>query len=152
MATYVLTATTCQRRGFFSRPANAELLLQLLFRYRDEGRYLLHGFAILRDEVHLLLTPSRERTSERCAQCIKEGFSAKVCMRIPGDVWQPGFQEHRVREENDFRIQIEKIAALPEQRNLRDHPFVHTRYLDRMDAMPDSSLDQRPGPATLAHI
>jgi putative transposase len=136
MPTYALTTATYQRRALFVRTANAELLLGTLFRYRDQGRYLLHGFAFMPEHLHVLLTPSRDQTVERCAQCIKGGFSFQVRQQFKGEVWQPGFHEHRVRDDEDFRNQLAYIAANPERRGLRDHEFVHTRHLDRIDPMP----------------
>jgi putative transposase len=136
MPTYALTTATYQRRALFVRTANAELLLGTLFRYRDQGRYLLHGFAFMPEHLHVLLTPSRDQTVERCAQCIKGGFSFRVRQQFKGEVWQPGFHEHRVRDDEDFRNQLAYIAANPERRGLRDHEFVHTRHLDRIDPMP----------------
>ncbi len=131
-----MTTATFQRRALFVRTANAALLLEILFRYRDRGRYLLHGFVIMPEHLHVLLTPSLDQTIERCAQCIKGGFSFQVRQQFRGEVWLPGFHEHRVRDEEDFRNQLAYIAANPERRGLRDHEFVHTRHLDRIDPMP----------------
>jgi putative transposase len=75
METYALTTTTHQRHSLFVRTANAELLVKTLFHYRDQGRYALHGFAVMPEHLHVLLTPSESQTIERCAQCIKGGFS-----------------------------------------------------------------------------
>ena len=110
--------------------------METLFRYRDQGRYLLHGFAIMPDHLHVLLTPSRDQTIERCAQCIKGGFSFQVRHQFHGEAWQPGFHEHRIRDDEDFRNQLAYIAANPERRGLRDHAFVHTQHLGRVDPMP----------------
>jgi putative transposase len=136
MPTYALTTATYQRRAIFIRTANADLLLQTLFRYRDQGRYLLHGFAIMPEHIHVLLTPSRDQTIERCAQCIKGGFSFQVRQQFKGEVWQPSFHEHRVRDEEDFKNQLAYIAANPGRRGLRDYEFGHTRHLQRIDPMP----------------
>jgi putative transposase len=57
MPTYALTTATYQRRAIFTRTVNAELLLAILFHYRDQGRYLLHGFVIMPEHLHVLLTP-----------------------------------------------------------------------------------------------
>jgi putative transposase len=99
-------------------------------------RYQLHGFAIMPEHLHVLLTPSVNQTIERCAQCIKGGFSHEVRAQFAGEVWQPGFHEHRIRDGEDYRRQLEYIAANPERRQLADYPFVHTRFLDRLDPMP----------------
>jgi len=133
MNTYALTTTTYQRRALFVRTANAELLVKTLFHYRDQGRYLLHGFAIMPEILHVLLTPSLNQTIERCAQCIKGGFSHEVRNQFKGEVWQAGYLEHRIRDGQDFRNQLDYIAANPERRGLVNHEFVHTRYLDRID-------------------
>jgi REP element-mobilizing transposase RayT len=75
METYALTTATLQRRGLFVRTANALLLIDTLFHYRDQGRYRLHGFAVMPEHLHVPLTPSESQSIERCAQCIKGGFS-----------------------------------------------------------------------------
>ncbi len=137
MNTYALTTVTYQRRALFVRTANAELLLTTLFHYRDQGRYKLHGFVIMPEHLHVLLTPSSNQTIERCAQCIKGGFSHEVRAQFAGEVWQPGFHEHRIRNSHDFQNQLDYIAANPERRHLQDCAFVHTRFLERIDPMPE---------------
>lgn len=136
MPTYALTTSTYQRRAIFQRPVLAELLTEILFRYRDQGRYLLHGFAVMPEHLHALLTPVSGQTIERCAQCIKGGFSFQVRKQFHGEIWQPGFHEHRIRDHQDFANQIAYIAANPERRHLENHPYAHTLFLDRVDPMP----------------
>jgi putative transposase len=136
METYALTTAAYQRRALFVRTANAELLVKTLFHYRDQGRYLLHGFVVMPEHLHVLLTPAETQTIERCAQCIKGGFSHEMRKQFAGEVWQPGFHEHRIRDGEDFLRQLGYIAANPGKRGLSDHAFVHTRFWDRVDAMP----------------
>ena len=88
------------------------------------------------EHLHVLLTPLPNQTIERCAQCIKGGFSHEVRAQFGGEVWQHGFHEHRIRDGEDFRRQFEYIAANPQRRGLVDHLFVHTRFLDRLDDLP----------------
>jgi len=135
--TYAITTATYQRRALFIRTANADLLMETIFRYRDQGRYLLHGFVIMPEHLHLLITPAPRQTVERCAQCVKGGFSFAVRNQFQGEIWQPSFHEHRIRDAEDFRNQLAYIAVNPERRNLQDYRFVHTRWLDRLDPMPE---------------
>jgi putative transposase len=81
------------------------------------------------------------QTVERCAQFIKGGFSFSVRRQFAGEVWQRGFHEHRIRDAEDFRHQIEYVAGNPGRRRLIDHPFVHTNYLDLLDAIPGAMAD-----------
>jgi putative transposase len=136
MEIYALTTTCFQRRALFVRTVNAELLVKTLFHYRDQGRYLLHGFVVMPEHLHVLLTPSSTQTIERCAQCIKGGFSHEVRKQFAGEIWQPGLHEHRIRDGEDFRRQLGYIAANPGKRGLVDYAFVHLRFVERMDPMP----------------
>jgi putative transposase len=117
---------------------NAEVLVNTIFRYRDQGRFLLHAFAVMPEHLHVILTPGKEQTVERSVQCIKGGFSFAVRKQFAGEVWQAGFHEHRIRDAEDFRNQIEYVAANPARRRLRDYPFVHTNNRGLLDAIPDS--------------
>ncbi|MGD0630228.1 MAG: transposase [Terracidiphilus sp.] len=137
METYAITTSTHQRRALFVRIANAELLVSTLFHYREQGRYLLHGFVVMPEHLHVLLTPSANQTVERCAQCIKGGFSHSLRAQFGGEVWQTGFHEHRIRDAEDFQNQLDYIAANPEKRGLTGHAFVHTRYFDQLDPAPE---------------
>jgi putative transposase len=136
METYALTTSTYQRRALFVRTANAELLVKTLFHYRDQGRYEIHGFVAMPEHLHVLLSPSENQTIERCAQCIKGGFSHEVGKQFAGEVWQSRFHEQRIRDAEDFQRQLGYIAANPGKRGLVDYPFVHTRFIERLDPMP----------------
>ena len=110
------------------------------------------------EHLHVLLTPSRNQTLEACASCIKGGFLDEVRgdrrlpvdahlrhrrTRFPGTYWQPGFREYWIRIGDDFRKQLAHIAANPERRGLVYWDFVHTRFSERLDPMPER-LGRRP--------
>jgi putative transposase len=137
MPTYALTTATYLRRALFVRTENAQLLINTIFHYRDQGRYRLHGFAVMPEHLHVLLTPAPGQTIERCAQCIKGGFSHAVRNQFRGEIWQPGFHEHRIRDQQDFLNQLAYIAQNPGKRGLEDYEHVHTRFPERIDAMPE---------------
>ena len=133
--TYALTAVAHQRRRLFQVTANADLLIATLFRYRDQNRFLLHGFAIMPEHIHVLLTPAE--TIERAVQMIKGGYSFAVRKQGPGEVWQSCYHAHRITSSEEYRNQLAYIADNPRQRDLADYPHVHTRYADRLDPAPE---------------
>ena len=90
------------------------------------------------EHFHILLTPGRGQTVERSVQFIKGGFSFVVNKQFSGQIWQQGFHEHRVRDSEDFSNQMAYIARNPDRKHLRNYPYVHTNYLDRLDSMPAS--------------
>src|SRR5258708_19627535 len=69
--TFAVPIVTHQRHSIFQRTTTAKLMIDTLFRYRDQSRFALHGFVVMPDHLHALLTPSSDQTVERCVQLIK---------------------------------------------------------------------------------
>lgn len=132
--TYALTAVAYQRHRLFQVKANAELFIATLFRYRDQGRFLLHGFVVMPEHIHVLLTPAQ--TIERTAQLIKGGYSFSMRKRGPGEVWQPGYHAHRITSPGDYLNQLAYITENPAERGLMNYPYVHSMYPGRVDEPP----------------
>ncbi|MFQ5777878.1 MAG: transposase [Terriglobia bacterium] len=63
--TYFVTSNTWERRPLFRKESPANLFLDCLFHYRNEGSFLLHEFVLMPDHFHLLLTPAPNVTLER---------------------------------------------------------------------------------------
>jgi putative transposase len=135
-STYAITILTHQRHRIFQRTANAELMIATLFRYRDQGRFALHAFAVMPDHLHVLITPAMDQSTARCIQFIKGGYSFAVRSQFPGEVWHSGYHEHRIRDEDDFEAQKQYIANNPIRKNYLSYPHVHTSYVDRLDPAP----------------
>ena len=69
---------------------------------RNQAEFQLHDYVIMPDHLHLLTTPVGPL--ERTAQLIKGGFSfqAKRKFEWKSEIWQRGFADHRIRDEEDF--------------------------------------------------
>ena len=100
--TFFVTTVTWQRIPLFRNPEKAELMIVVLAHYREEKKYVLHEFVIMPDHLHLLLTPAADRSLERAMQLIKGGFSYRLGKAKRGLVWQEGFTNHRIRDEQDY--------------------------------------------------
>jgi putative transposase len=141
--TYFVTSQTFERRLFFGNERWAKLMLEILYHYRERG-YLLHEFVIMKDHFHLLITP--KASLEKAVQFVKGGFSfrAKRDLGYPGEVWQPGFPDHRLRDARDYEIH---------RRYIFDNP-VKKRYVSEAHLYPYSSasgsFELDPAPEWLA--
>ncbi len=135
LSTYAITILAFQRHRHFQRTANAELFIATLFRYRDQGKFKLHGFVAMPDHVHVLITPAIDQSTSRCVQLVKGGYSFAVREQSPGEVWHSGYHEHRIRDEDDYRAQKQYIANNPVRKRLLEYPHVHTnaKYLCLLD-------------------
>ena len=70
--TYFVTFSSFQRRRLFVVENYARLFLKTLYSYNRDRAFLLHAFVVMPEHVHLLITPSRDKTLERVMQLIKE--------------------------------------------------------------------------------
>lgn len=135
LSTYAITILTLNRHRHFQRTENAELFITTLFRYRDAAKFRLHGFAVMPDHVHILVTPAADVSTTRCIQLIKGGYSFAAKHKNAGTIWHSGYHEHRIRDEDDFRSQLLYIASNPTRKKFDDYPHVHTApsYAQRLD-------------------
>jgi putative transposase len=116
---YFVTSVTSNRRRLFQIPANAELFIETLQRYRREDNYRMHAFVVMPDHIHLLITP-QGTTLERVMGLIKGGFSYRLGSKLP--VWQRGFTDHRIRDDSDFEIRREYIHQNPVRARIVERP------------------------------
>jgi putative transposase len=91
----------------------------------DSQKYSLHAFVIMPDHLHLLITPFE--ALEKSLQLLKGGFSyrAKRELDWSGEIWQPGFTEHCVRDEEDWLNHVEYIRQNPVRARLTDNPALY---------------------------
>ncbi len=116
LQTYFVTFQTAPRRPLFREARWRELMFVTLAGY--QWQIHLHDFVIMPDHLHLLMTPSV--LVERAVQWIKGGYSfrAKRAFAWRGDIWQPGFSDHRIRDFDDLKMHVgylrKNARALPE--------------------------------------
>jgi putative transposase len=112
--TYFITTTACASRAIFQTDRMALLLLDTLFQYRRQQKFLLHEFVVMPNHLHVLLTPTGIPL-ERAVQFIKGGFSYRVKKHLGSnlEVWERGYVDHRIRDANDYEQHVEYIRQNP---------------------------------------
>jgi len=109
---YFVSTQTEGRKPFFRHERWARLMVSVLNHYEGNG-YKLHAYVIMPDHLHLLISPLE--SVEKSVQLIKGGFSfrAKRELQWNGEIWQKGFTDHRVRDEEDWGRHLEYIRQNP---------------------------------------
>jgi len=97
------------------------------------------------EHVHLLLTPASTVTIEHAVQLIKGGYSHALgsILGRRREIWQRGFTEHRIRDDQDFSNHQNYIHHNPVERKLVHEPSEY-RYCS---AFPAFKLDPWPSAA-----
>jgi len=72
------------------------------------------------DHFHALLTPSLGTSLERAVQYIKGGSARRIAqeMKFQFPVWQRGYSDHRIRDEQDYATHVRYINLNPVKRRI----------------------------------
>jgi putative transposase len=139
--TYFVTSGTAGKRFLFQADRMAALFLDTMFRYRQQGKFLLHEFVVMPDHFHVLLTPAGI-SLERTVQLIKGGFSYRVKKERGSniEVWSRGYVDHRIRDENDYQQHVEYIRQNPVEAGIvsspEEYPYSSAHEGFELDACP----------------
>jgi putative transposase len=111
-------------------------LLQEVFQHYRGSSHLLHAFVVMPDHFHLLLTP--HESLERAMQNIKGGSSFRAKRAFDGkhEIWQPGFSDHRIRDDDDWTRHVDYIRRNPVQSGLCERPDDYLYLKSELDAVP----------------
>jgi putative transposase len=122
--TYFVTSRTWESRAIFKTAPPCEIFIESLLRYRDQGSYRLHGFVVMPDHFHTLLTPAETVALERAVQFIKGGSAhtlrEKLLYKFP--IWQRGFSDHRIRDAADYEQHVRYLTNNPVKKHLAASP------------------------------
>jgi putative transposase len=141
----MVTTETWGRRSLFNNNRWVRLLVDTLYHYRGTA-YLLHEFAIMPDHFHVLMTPLT--SLEKAVQFIKGGFSFRVKKELGSnmEVWQKGFQDHRIRDAADCAQHIRYIHENPGRKHLcecaSEYPYSSAHLGFELDAVPQGLKPQ----------
>ena len=137
--TYFVTSQTWMRRELFRNPGWARLFMETMQSYRPD-KYLLHEFVLMTDHFHLLITP--QASLEKAVQFIKGGFSYRAKKELGSnmEVWQRGFSDHRIRDEQDYQMHVAYILGNPTKREfcqtIEEFPYCSRASGVELDCVP----------------
>jgi putative transposase len=125
---YFVSTQTEARRPFFRHERWARLMMAMIQHYAEKD-FILHAYLVMPDHLHLLITPTA--TVEKAVQLIKGGFSfrARRELQWKGPIWQEGFTDHRIRDEDDWERHLEYIRMNPVCARLVEKPALYP-YMD----------------------
>jgi len=141
-STYFITAGTYDKVHVLQSGRMAELFCQVMFRYRDQGKFYVHAFVVMPNHIHLLITVPDGMTLERAVQLIKGGFSFEAgrVLGLRGSIWQKSYVDRRVRDATEAGRFRNYIHQNPVRANLVDEagqfPYSSLSPEFRLDELP----------------
>jgi putative transposase len=136
LRTFFVTTKTAGGRSLFQTTRMAELLIDVLRSCVKAGRFTVHDFVVMPNHLHILMTVPGAMPLEKAMQFIKGGFSfrAKKELGFQGEIWQRGFSDVRVVNEDSFqkhRAYIDNNPVKAGLANVPDEYSYGTAYLKR---------------------
>ncbi len=121
--TYFITADCWEKKRLLQSERMAILLIDVLYHYREQNKYLLHEFVVMPHHFHLLITPT-DNTLERTMQFIKGGFSFRAGKEfsMKAEIWQTSFHDRRVRDAEEYARFRDYIHGNPVKAGLAQSP------------------------------
>ena len=143
---YFVSTQTAERKPFFRHERWARLMQATIERYA-ETVFALHAFVIMPGHLHLLIAPGE--TIEKSIQMVKGGFSfaARREFQWKGEIWQEGFTDHQIRDEDDWNRHLEYTRLNPVRARLVEEStlYLYMGFPDRgfpQGLKPQSFLDE----------
>jgi REP-associated tyrosine transposase len=97
-------------------------------------RFRVHDFVVMPDHFHLLITVGGAMTIEKAVQLVKGNFSyrAKKELGFTGEIWQRGFSDERVWDQESFLQHRSYIDDNPVKAGLakspEDYPYCSAHF------------------------
>ena len=137
-AHYVVTTVTLNREPIFQQCHLADVAATEIARCQEEGRIASLAWVIMPDHVHWLLE-LKQGSLSRCLQAFKSRSARTANTEIlgGGSIWQPGFYDHRVRDDEDLLTQARYLVSNPIRRGLvsriEDYPHWWCQWVQRTE-------------------
>jgi putative transposase len=127
--TFFATTRTAGGKSLFQTDRMAELLIDVMRSYVQSKKFVIHDFVVMPNHVHILMTVPSEMSIEKAMQLIKGSFSyrAKKDLEFRGEVWQRGFSDVRITDEQSFRLHRVYIENNPVKAGLVNSPEEYRR-------------------------
>ena len=138
-AHYTVTTVTDRRSVAFADPTSAGIVVRELEVARNYGIEPL-AWVLMPDHLHIVLQLTHGPLS-RAIQAFKSR-TARAINLIGGTaapVWQAGFYDHCIRDDEDLLRQARYVIENPVRRGLvgrcEDYPYWRCRWIDRTPAL-----------------
>lgn len=114
---YLVTTVTDARRPLFSEMWAARLVINAMRYHAGQGHIEPLAYVLMPDHMHWLFVLQEPLSLSKLMASVK-GYSAKQINRRLAEcdgktVWQPGYHDHAVRQDEDLRSMARYVIANP---------------------------------------
>jgi putative transposase len=138
---HYITTSCYKRRAWFAAAANCDLFVEVLEQVRRRYHFVVVGYVVMPEHVHLLLSEPERSNPSVVMQAIKQGFARRLLGRLrsgrdlrqvdlcdvqldPKHVWQRRFYDFVVRTYEKRQEKLHYIHQNPVRASLVLEPWL----------------------------
>lgn len=116
---YTITTVTAARRPLFQDAGNARTVIAGMQLCQSEQRLETLAYVVMPDHLHWLF----ELKAASLCSCMRvfksrSAVAINAALASKSTVWQPGYYDHRLRGDEDLRVQARYLIDNPIRRGL----------------------------------
>jgi putative transposase len=131
---HFITCSCYGRQSLLATPSRRDLFLTMLERTRKRYRFVVVGYVVMPEHIHLLISEPQENNPSTVMQALKLGFArcvlvqakrsnpAQVAERPPQHIWQKRFYDFNVWTGHKRIEKLRYMHRNPVQRGLVELP------------------------------
>jgi putative transposase len=138
---HFLTFSCYQRRPFFRNNAYCDLFLKILDRVRSRYRFVVLGYVVMPEHVHLLVSEPQRETLSTAIQALKLGFVRSIrCAgavvaaprsRKTGETWGTPLSGTPVRPGRFWQARFYDFNVWTEHKRIEKLRYIHRNPVER---------------------
>ncbi len=126
--------TSCYRRlPLLQKPQNRDLLLEVLERVRRRYRFVIVGYVVMPEHLHLLLSEPERADPSKVMQAIKQGFARRLLrkLRAAGDPRQGSLWDAPLDGGHIWQARFYDFVVFTEKKRVEKLRYMHRNPVKR---------------------
>ena len=125
---YFLTTSVAGRRRIFTKQDRALVVLEAIRWLQVTDRFIVDAAVVMPDHLHLV-GQLGESTLAKVMHTLKSYSASRLALAgVEMPVWQEGYHDHGLRDEEDYRVRVQYVVQNPVRaglvRRVEDFPYV----------------------------
>jgi putative transposase len=126
--------TSCYRRmPLLAKPQHRDLLLEVLEGVRRRYRFVVVGYVVMPEHVHLLLSEPERGNPSKVMQAIKQGFARRLLgkLRVACDPPQEGLWTTALYDGHIWQARFYDFVVFTEKKRVEKLRYMHRNPVKR---------------------
>jgi putative transposase len=130
---HFITTSCYQRLPLLKQPHHRDLLLEVVERVRRRYRFVVVGYVVMPEHLHLLLSEPERGNPSKVMQAIKQGFARRLLGRLRGarDPRQGSLWHAPLDEGHIWQARFYDFVVFSEKKRVEKLRYIHRNPVNR---------------------